>query len=144
MTVQSKSAALAHNPAAELSELYDHDYYSWTAAQAQALRERRTSALDWRNMAEEVEDLGRAERHRLESHLEALLMHLLKWSYQPQRRTRSWRNSIEEHRFRVQKVLRDNPSLKSKLPDILADSYLGARFGASKETGLKLATYQEN
>src|SRR5438067_12834945 len=112
MTVQSKSAALAHNSAAELSELYDHDYYSWTAAQAQALRERRTSALDWGNLAEEVEDLGKAERHRLESHLEGLLMHLLKWGYQPQRRSPSWRNSIEEHRFRVQQVLRGNPSLK--------------------------------
>src|SRR5437588_11524262 len=103
MASQVKGTALARKPAAERGKLYDHDYYSWTAAQAQALRERRTSALDWRNMAEEVEDLGRAERHRLESHLEALLMHLLKWSYQPQRRTRSWRNSIEEHRFRVQK-----------------------------------------
>jgi Domain of unknown function DUF29 len=68
----------AHKPADERSKLYDHDYYSWTAAQAQALRERKTSALDWGNLAEEVEDLGKAERHRLESHLEGLLMHLLK------------------------------------------------------------------
>jgi Domain of unknown function DUF29 len=98
-----------------LADLYEHDYYTWTSAQAQALRERKVSGLDWDNLAEEVEDLGKAERHRLESHLESLLMHLLKWAYQPQRRSRSWSNSIREDRFRIQRVLRDNPGLKAIL-----------------------------
>jgi hypothetical protein len=127
-----------------LADLYEHDYYTWTGAQAQALRERKVSGLDWDNLAEEVEDLGKAERHRLESHLESLLMHLLKWAYQPQRRSRSWSNSIEEHRFRVHRVLRDNPGLKAKLPEIFANAYDTARFAARRETALNLSTFPES
>ena len=121
-----------------LVDSYEHDYYTWTEAQAQALRQHKTSQLDWDNLAEEVEDLGKAERHRLESHLESLLMHLLKWAYQPQRRSRSWSKSIREHRFRISRVLRDNPGLKAKLAEILADAYESARFTAGNETGMGL------
>jgi hypothetical protein len=124
-----------------LTDLYEHDYYTWARAQAQALRERKVSGLDWDNLAEEVEDLGKVERHRLESHLESLLMHLLKWAYQPQRRSRSWSNSIGEHRFRVRRVLRDNPGLKARLSEVFADAYDAARFAARRETALDLSTF---
>jgi Domain of unknown function DUF29 len=127
----------------EPADLYERDYYTWISAQAQALRERKVSGLDWDNLAEEVEDLGKAEMHRLESHLELLLMHLLKWVYQPQRRSHSWSNSIEEHRFRVHRVLRDNPGLKAKLPDEFADAYDTGRFAARRETDLDLSTFPE-
>jgi hypothetical protein len=127
-----------------LTDLYEHDYYTWTGIQAQALRERKASGLDWDNLAEEVEDLGKAERHRLESHLESLLMHLLKWTYQPQRRSRSWSKSIREHRFRIFRVLRDNPGLKPKLPEVFADAYEGARFSAGNETRLDLTSFPES
>ena len=127
-----------------LTDLYEHDYYTWARAQAQALRERKVSGLDWDNLAEEVEDLGKVERHRLESHLESLLMHLLKWVYQPQRRSRSWSNSIREHRFRIQRVLRDNPGLKATLPQLFADAYEAAWFWAENETRLDLSTFPES
>jgi len=146
MAVQKKGAVPARQPTSEpteLAELYECDYYGWTGSQARALRERKVSRLDWENLAEEVDDLGKAERHRLESHLESLLMHLLKWAYQPQRRSRSWRNSIREHRFRIQRVLRDNPSLKAKLTQVFADAYEAARFSTENETGLDLGTFEE-
>jgi Domain of unknown function DUF29 len=127
-----------------LVELYENDYYSWTEAQAQALRDRKTSSLDWDNLAEEVEDLGKAERHRLESHLELLLMHLLKWSFQPQRRSRSWSKSIREHRFRISRVLRDNPGLKAKLEETFADAYESARFCAQNETTIGVTAFSES
>src|SRR5690348_9637081 len=129
---------------ADLSQLYECDYYTWTGMQAQALRERKASGLDWDNLADEVDDLGKAEVHRLESHLELLLMHLLKWVYQPQRRSRSWSNSIREHRFRIQRVLRSNPGLKTKLPEVFADTYEAARFSAGNETGLGLKAFPES
>jgi Domain of unknown function DUF29 len=129
---------------AELCDLYEHDYYSWTGTQSQALRERNVSALDWENLAEEVEDLGKAECHRLESHLESLLMHLLKWEYQPQRRSRSWSNSIEEHRYRIDRALRDNPGMKAKLPEIFVDAYNAARFAARREPRLELSRFPES
>jgi Domain of unknown function DUF29 len=123
MTVQRRGALLHRQSTSERTEfadLYERDYYAWTDSQVHALRERKVSGLDWENLAEEVEDLGKGEQHRLESHLEPLLIHLLKWEYQPQRRSRSWSNSIEEHRFRVHRVLRKNPAsnpgfLKSSL-----------------------------
>src|SRR5689334_5800094 len=111
--------------------------------QAQALRERKASGLDWDNLAEEVDDLGKAEVHRLESHLGLLLMHLLKWVYQPQRRSRSWSNSIQEHRFRIQRVLRSNPGLKAKLPEVFADTYEVVWFSAQNEIGMDMSTFPE-
>ncbi len=147
MATQKKDTVLARQPTpqlAKLAALYEHDYYTWTEDQAQALRERQVSGLDWENLAEEVEDLGKAERHRLESHLESLLMHLLKWAYQPPRRSHSWSKSIREHRFRIHRVLRDNPGLKGKLPEIFADAYEGARFSAENETGLDLSAFAES
>jgi len=128
----------------ELANQYERDYYAWTDGQAHALRERKVSGLDWDNLAEEVEDLGKSERHRLESHLELLLMHLLKWVNQPHRRSRSWSNSIREHRFRIQRVLRDNPGLKATLPQIFADAYEAAQFSAENETRLDLSAFPES
>jgi Domain of unknown function DUF29 len=110
-----RTVRLKRNPR-YLTRLYERDYYSWTGIQVRALRERNFSGLDCDDLAEEVEDLGKAERHRLESLLESLLMHLLKWTYQPRQRTRSWSNSIEEHRFRASLVLRKNPGLNSAFP----------------------------
>jgi hypothetical protein len=148
MAVPKKGAVLTRQSTSErtkrLGDLYERDYYAWTNTQIQALRERESSRLDWENLAEEVEDLGKAERHRLESHLESLLMHLLKCTYQPQRRSRSWSNSMEEHRYRIHRVLRDNPGMKAQLPEILADAYNAARFVARRETGLKLSALPES
>ncbi|HJU11050.1 MAG TPA: DUF29 domain-containing protein [Candidatus Binataceae bacterium] len=146
MAVQRNGAEFL-DKLAETSEpidLYQHDYYAWVCTQVEALREHKVAALDWENLAEEVEDLGKAERHRLESHLEGLMMHLLKWRYQPQRRSRSWTYSIKEHRFRIRKVLRDNPSLKSALVPILADAYEGARISAENETGMDPSVFPES
>jgi hypothetical protein len=147
MSTRKKEAAPALHQSsmrANPADLYEHDYYTWTMRQARALRERQVSTLDWVNLAEEVEDLGKTERHRLESHLESLLMHLLKWVYEPQRRSRSWSVSVWERRFRILRVLRDNPGLKAKLPEIFADAYEGARFSAENETGLDLSTFPES
>lgn len=147
MATRKKETAPVPNQSslrAQTADLYERDYYTWTGTQAQALRERKVSGLDWENLAEEVEDLGKAERHRLESHLESLLMHLLKWAYQPQRRSRSWSDSIGEHRFRAHRVLRDNPGLKAKLAELFADAYDGARLAARRETGLDLSTFPES
>jgi hypothetical protein len=150
MAIERRGTILTRQPtshpaeSADLTQLYERDYYTWTGMQARALRARKVSGLDWDNLAEEVEDLGKAEVHRLESHLELLLMHLLKWVYQPQRRSRSWSNSVREHRFRIQRVLRANPGLKAKLPEIFADAYEAARLSAENETGLDLSTVPES
>jgi hypothetical protein len=118
--------------------LYESDYYSWALEQAALLRERRLAELDLDNLAEEVEDLGRSLADQLESRYETLLMHLLKWEFQPERRTRSWAVTIGRERIRLPKRLRKNPGLKARQQALYADAYEQAREEAALETGLPL------
>ena len=90
---------------------YESDLYEWTKAQADALRPRASNALDWDNLAEEIETLGRSNRHQIESRLENLILHLLKWKYQPEWQCGSWRGSIFEARHRIARLIKENPSL---------------------------------
>ncbi|HJU28752.1 MAG TPA: DUF29 domain-containing protein, partial [Candidatus Binataceae bacterium] len=100
---------------------YETDFYAWTREQAQALRARQGEALDWNNLAEEIESIGRSDAEALASQLARLLLHLLKWRYQPNRRSRGWELSIMEARLRINRRLRKSPSLKSKLAELLAE-----------------------
>jgi hypothetical protein len=107
--------------------VYERDYYTWALEQACALKARRLESLDWENLAEEVRDLARSERRELESRLEVLLQHLLKWQFQPKRRSRSWTATIAVQRFKIRRRLEQNPGLRPAIPEILADAYTAAR-----------------
>jgi hypothetical protein len=120
---------------------YDKDGYGWAMEQAALLRARRFSEIDLENIAEEIESVGKSERRTLESHLSRLMMHLLKWQYQPERRGNSWANSIESARFEADRVLGDNPSLKSNLSGMIAVMYRKARLDAANETDLEKAVF---
>jgi hypothetical protein len=122
---------------------YDEDAYGWAMAQARFLREQRLEAIDWENVAEEIESMGRGERKSAESQLRIVLMHRLKWMHQPTHRGRSWQNSIGEHLRRFDRVMSENPSLKPKLDSIRAEAYREARYEASQETGLDIDTFPE-
>ncbi len=99
---------------------YDADFRDWAASQACALRDRRASALDWDNLAEEIESLGKSDRRKVASDLRTILEHLIKWRYQPQKRKTGWRSSIREHRDRIQRIIADSPSLRRLPYEILA------------------------
>ncbi|MFZ4703683.1 MAG: DUF29 domain-containing protein, partial [Candidatus Methylumidiphilus sp.] len=94
------------------------------------------SALDVSNLIDEVDDMGGSIRNQLESRLEVLMMHLLKWQYQPNFRGRSWQLTIKEQRRKVERLIRNNPSLQHNLAQTLADAYGDAIIAAAKETGL--------
>ena len=115
---------------------YEEDFYGWAIYTAQLLRDKKMSELDFENIIEEMEALGRSEKHELISRLSVLLSHLLKWQYQPTMRGHSWVYSIKEQRKQSKIHLKDNPSLKSKLDDILIDAYDVAISKAAKETTL--------
>jgi hypothetical protein len=119
-----------------LKSLYNSDFYAWTQQQAQLLRNKALSELDIIHLAEELEAMGRSEKRELASRLEVLLLHLLKWQFQPGFRSRSWRLTIKEQRLRLEKHLGENPSLKALLPEYLDSAYQLAVIGAEKETGL--------
>ena len=119
-----------------MSDLYERDFYAWANEQAALLRAGRLSAADIDHIAEEIESMGRSEKRELTSRLAVLLAHLLKWQAQPARRGRSWLLAIREQRREVAQVLGDNPSLRGRLPDIMADAYETALLAAQRETGL--------
>lgn len=122
---------------------YDDDLYTWSLEQAALLRQRKFDQVDLEHIIEEIEDMSKSEKRALQSFLENLLMHLLKWEYQPAYRGRSWKFTIIEQRKRIESHLNENPGLKSKLPDLLEVAYSYAITGAVRETGLKEKTFPE-
>lgn len=137
-TLKSKPKSLTVSaPISQKEELlYERDFFKWTKMQAKHLKNLDFSHLDISHLIEEIESLGRSERRTLESYLEILLMHMLKVTYQPKKHTKSWDLSIKNSRQKFKKVLKQNPSLKPKLPDILTDAYESARLDAAVDTGL--------
>lgn len=126
----------------EQSQFYDKDFYAWCFQQAQLLEEKNFSELDIQHIIEELESMGRSERMRLESYFTVLLLHLLKWKYQPEYvGEKSWKLSIDEHRFRAKKLIKQNPSLKGNLWEIMDEAYRLSRINASEETKLDIDTF---
>jgi hypothetical protein len=123
--------------------LYDTDFYAWTQTEAAALAAKCFDLLDVAHLVEEIESLGNEQANALESHLTNLLMHLLKWRYQPARRSRSWRLSVRNARIEIRKRLRRSRSLRHELPTILRDAYADARRLAMDDTGLPLTVFPE-
>jgi hypothetical protein len=127
-----------------MGTLYDRDFYSWTLEQAKALRLaagariNTPASLDWENLAEEIESLGKSQASELRSRYFQLLAHLLKWQFQPDRRSGSWRGTIGEQRLQLAVLLEDNPGLKPKRLPLFERAYADARKLASLETGLPL------
>src|SRR4029077_12450499 len=105
------------------NSLYDRDFYAWANEQAALLRAGRLAEADLENIAEEIESMGRSERRELINRLTVLLLHLLKWQFQPGLRGNSWRLSIEEQRYRLEDHLNDNPSLKAQITLAIRDAY---------------------
>ena len=119
---------------------YEKDVVLWSEEQAHYLRSGQFDKLDLENLAEEVLDVGKSEIRALESHMAQLLLHLLKWAYQPSRQSRSWSDSIHHHRKQVLRSLRITPSLRHKMTEdtfgFWESVWDTAKHGAAKETGL--------
>lgn len=131
-------------PAAEpVRAEYERDFYSWLMEQARLVRAGRWSAVDRENLAEEIEALGREQFDKLASALRVLLLHLLKWDFQADKRTRSWALSIAAQRLEIEDILADNPGLKPRIPEAMARAYRKARIEAANETGLEEAKFPE-
>ena len=127
-------------------DLYAEDFYAWTQQQAALLEARQFDILDMANLVEEITSLGISQKHALGSHLKNLVMHLLKWHYQPGGRQTGhrWRSSIHHARDEIAVLLEDSPSLWREVPGLLARRYPAARVLAQVETGLPLATFPQD
>ncbi len=113
---------------------YESDFYAWTADQARALRHTKPDRIDWENLAEEVESLGRSGKRAIGGDLKIVLEHLIKWKFQPEKRSDSWSDSIEEHRDRISRIIEDSPSLALVPGEILGREYRKARRKALRYT----------
>jgi len=120
------------------NNLYEKDFYLWTQITAEQLKKNKFNEIDITNLIEEVESMGKSEKRELKNRLIVLLMHLLKWHYQPEKRSESWRSTITEQRICIEGLLEDSPSLKPLLSEVFEDCYQKARLKASDETGIKL------
>lgn len=134
MTTQLSSATDSTN-------LYNRDYYLWLSHTAQLISEGKLSEVDTANLIEEIEDMGRSEKRAIESNLVVVLLHLLKYKYQPERRTNSWKSSIREHRRRLRKAFSASPSLKGYCEEVFSECYQDGREQAADETELPLNTF---
>ncbi|MBD2412635.1 hypothetical protein FACHB389_11165 [Nostoc calcicola FACHB-389] len=124
--------------------LYDRDYLQWIETTLEKLQSQDYADVDWENLIEEIADMGRSERGSLKSNLIVILVHLLKWQFQPDNRSGSWEGSIIEHRRRVKEALDDSPSLKSYLESIFVECYTQAVKQAKAETGLSVESFPVN
>ncbi|MBD1804997.1 DUF29 domain-containing protein [Microcoleus sp. FACHB-SPT15] len=131
-------------PGALTPNLYETDFYAWIQEQAKLLRHQQWSKLDLPNLIEEIESLGKQQRAELRNRLKVLIGHLLKWEYQPERRSRSWLMTIRVQRRDTQELLEENPSLKPYLEEALQKIYESGRDLAVGETNLPLKSFPEN
>lgn len=124
-----------------MKTLYERDYGLWAEEMARLLATGQFSELDIDHLVEEVLDLSKRERDKLLSSMRLILHHLLKWDYQPQKRSKSWQNIIERERNNIQFYVEDSPSLKRYLSEEwLNKLYVNACLDAASETGLDFPT----
>jgi hypothetical protein len=122
---------------------YEKDFYLWSKQQSSLLRDKQYTKLDFENLIEEIESLGRSERKTLRSHLIIYFLHILKTQYQPEYDCNSWKNSIKKSLYQALKCLEENPSLKPELHNICEEAYDQGRFLAMSETSLPEEVFPE-
>ena len=109
---------------------YEQDYYQWTQAMVKALRERDYVSLDWDNLSDEIDDMGKSQKRAIESLLMRLTEHLLKlkyWEAEKTRNAKHWRSEVVNFRILLDKRLKDSPSLKANLEEIYEDIFPGCK-----------------
>lgn len=121
--------------------LYERDFHAWTQDRAARLRARADDALDWENLAEEIESLGRNSRNEIRNRLRTLIVHLLKWQHQPSLRSHSWQTTISEQRTHIEGLIEDSPSLAAAPAERYGWAWGAARREASRQTGLPIDTF---
>lgn len=118
------------------SRAYETDYYGWIEDQVALLKAGRLSEIDTRNIAEEIKDIGARQSDKLENVVRALVYNLLKWDFQPDRRSKSMVFSIDAHRDQIARLLERNPSLFTDVPEIFANAYLYATYDMMRDSDL--------
>ena len=125
----------------KMNTLYDRDFNLWVDQTVNLLQTGEFNQLDLEHLIEEIQDMGSNRKDALESNLIRVLQHLLKWKYQPQKRSNSSKASITEHCLRINKMLKKSPSLKVYFEQVFSECYGDARLIASQETGWEISIF---
>jgi len=123
------------------TSLYETDLYAWSQQQVALLRAEDFAEVDWHNVIEEIDSLGISQRNEIKNRLKELLMHLLKWQFQPTKQSPSWHKSIIMQRNAINDLLDDNPSLRRLIPESIELVYPRAVRDAIVETGLARSVF---
>ena len=128
-----------HDPAG-----YETDFYGWTQTQAARLRELGARGgnqdIDWENVAEEIESLGRSDKRQIASRLETILEHLLKLTFSTAAQPRTaWIRTVRRERKLVARLLKESPSLRPQVATLIEEYADLARDSAASS----LAEYGE-
>ena len=123
-----------------LPTLYQADETAWLETMARLISEHRIDELDYEHLGEYLADMARRDRREVSSRLAILLVHLLKWQFQPEKRTGSWRSTILEQKSEL-RLLLESGTLRNHAIESLAGAYQDARERAAAETGLSLGTF---
>jgi hypothetical protein len=120
--------------------LFEQDETAWLEIMSHLAAEGRYAEMDHANLSEYLSDMAKRDRREVSSRLVTLLAHLLKWEYQPDQRSGSWRGTIFEQRRELRKLL-ESGTLHNHALSILAEAYADARGQAAAETGLSRGTF---
>ena len=123
-----------------LPVLYSRDETAWLEAMALLICEGRLRDLDYPNLREYLEDMARRDKREVESRLAVLIAHLLKWTHQSERRSGSWRATIEVQRHELTLLLQ-SATLRNYAESVLPDTYIAGVRQAVAETGLPTGTF---
>ena len=124
-----------------MTSLYHQDFYAWLLQNIALLKQENWTQIDRMYLLEELEEMGANQQNALSSRLRILLVHLLKWQYQVELRSRSWNATIYEQRSQIEELLDRSPSLKHYLLEKIPKGYRQAVKLAAKETGLNEAIF---
>jgi hypothetical protein len=122
------------------ADLYESDFAAWAETNAELLRAGRFSEVDLENVAEEIGDLAKKQRRALASRLVRLIQHLLKWQFQPEKRSTSWQRTVLQQRLSISRLLRESPSLKPAFAELAAEVYSEAARLAAFEMRCEVKT----
>lgn len=123
--------------------MYEKDFFAWTQEQVKLIKEKNFEKLDLINLIEEVESMGNQNKTELKNRLAVLLMHLLKWKYQPELRCNSWYLTIANQRSDIADLIEDNPSLKYFLQELFTKAYHKSVIKANIETGIEKTAFPQ-
>lgn len=125
-----------------LKSLYEQDEHLWLTETIKLLKENRLERLDIENLIEELEDLGKRDKNRVESFLRQIIIHLLLlqyWTTEYEYNYRHWQGEIATFRVQLNRSLTTN--FKQYLLDNMGDIYQESVFIVTQKTGLNLEIF---